>query len=306
MSLTDPYQTFLRPSSTVESGPPGEHSHDPGRALFPVAAVESAELRGQKISPRPVPKDAPRAIIHTRGAVSSGDGSRVLSRDRPSGLEPFRQKQHDAIMQRPDVKNFGPGLIRTGTKHSQDGVEMDGSEPVVEQVPQPRAWVAEGDDGCAASCEICGDLDGFDDVERTLEENANECFEHISRARARYHEGDPECEADYRAAFLVDARLTATEIVRELKNELRDDVGYVLISCMERLAIDSRDVVARARLGLTLLLLYQDSEAFKNLQRAFLQHPSWRPLLRVLVNKVKMRRAAILPLIVRFHQDARP
>ena len=139
-----------------------------------------------------------------------------------------------------------------------------------------------------------------------FERNAEECFGHIARANARYHGGDPECEADFRAAFLLDARLTATEIVRELANEVRDDVGNVVLNCMERLAIDSRDVVARARLGLTLLLLYQDTEAFENLQQAFLQNPSWRPLLRLLVNKVKLRRAKILPLILRRHQDACP
>ena len=133
----------------------------------------------------------------------------------------------------------------------------------------------------------------FDDVERALERNAEECFGHISRAKARYHEGDPECEADFRAAFLLDARLTATEIVRALANEVRDDVDNVVIDCMNRLALDSRDVVARARLGLTFLLLYQDSEAFENLKRAFVQKPSWRPLLRLLVNKVKLRRATI-------------
>jgi hypothetical protein len=177
---------------------------------------------------------------------------------------------------------------------------IDGTGRVVEPSPQLCASVSNCDDGRGATRVRCGDLDGaFDDVERALERNAEECFGHMSRAKARYHGGDPECEADYRAAFLVDPRLTATEIVRELADEARNDVGHVLINCMDRLAIDSRDVVARARLGLTLLLLYQDSEAFKNLQRAFLHNPSWRPLLRLLVNKVKRRRERIPPQILR-------
>jgi hypothetical protein len=239
------------------------------------------------------------------GWVSSGNGLAVMSVDRPSGLEQVHQKQRDGIMRLPDDKNLDRPLFRTGTNHSQNGMGIDGSEQDVEQSPPPWAIVPKCDDGRGAACARCDDLDGiFDDVERVLARNAEECFGHISRAKARYHGGDPECEADFRAAFLVDARLTATEIVRELANEVRDDVGQVLINCMERLAIDSRDVVARARLGLTLLLLYQDAEAFENLQRAFLQNPSWRPLLRLLVNKVKMRRATIFPLIVRCHPDA--
>jgi hypothetical protein len=210
-------------------------------------------------------------------------------------------------MQLPDDKNLDRPLFPTRTNHPQNGMGIDGSGRIVEPSPQLCASVSICDDGRGATRGRWGDLDGvFDDVERALERNAEECFGHISRAKARYHGGDPECEADYRAAFLVDARLTATEIVRELANEARNDVGYVLINCMERLASDSRDVVALTRLGLTLLLLYQDSEAFKNLQRAFLQNPSWRPLLRLLVKKVKMRRATILPLILRCHQDARP
>jgi hypothetical protein len=245
--------------------------------------------------------------MHTVGLASRSNGLKVMGFDRPSGREPIHQKQHDGIMHLPDDKNLGRPLFPSWSNHHRNGVGIDESERVAEPSPQLCASVRMRDDGHGATCGDCGDLDGmFDDADRALERNCEECFGHMSRANARYHGGDAECEADYRAAFLVDSRLAATTIVQGLANEVREDVGHVLTNCMERLAIDSRDVVTRARLGLTLLLLYQDSEAFKNLQRAFLQNPSWRPFLRLLVNKVKMRRAKILPLILRRHQNACP
>jgi hypothetical protein len=172
---------------------------------------------------------------------------------------------------------------------------MNRAKQLTEQGAQTAEIVSDLDDGDGAVCEGCADLEEFD---RDQEIDAGKCIEHISRARNRYQNGDPDCEADYRHAYLLDSRLAVSEIVRGLENEVRDDVAYVLINCMERLASDSRDVVARTRLGLALLLLYQDVEAYHNLQRAFLQSPDWRPLLRLLVNKVKLRRAKVYPRIL--------
>jgi hypothetical protein len=172
---------------------------------------------------------------------------------------------------------------------------MNRAEQVTEQAAQTAESVPDFDDGDWAARQGCTDLE---EVDRVQEIDAEACLEHISRARERYQNGDPNCEADYRDAYVLDARLAVGVIVRGLENEVRDDVACVLINCMERLAIDSRDVVARARLGLALLLLYQDVEAFQNLQRAFLQNPDWRPLLRLLVNKVKLRRATVYPRIL--------
>jgi hypothetical protein len=128
------------------------------------------------------------------------------------------------------------------------------------------------------------------DVERVLETKCQECIGCIFRARARYQKAEPGCEADYRAAFLLDARLTTSEFVREIDGEIRHNIAGLLLDCRARLLVNSRDVVALARLGLTLLLLDQDDEAFIFLHRALAQNPSWRPLLRVLVNRAKVRR----------------
>jgi hypothetical protein len=124
------------------------------------------------------------------------------------------------------------------------------------------------------------------------------CQFHVARAGALYHRRDPECEADYRAAFLLDAELAASEIVQRLEDEILVDVAYVLTNSRKRLSFNPQDVIARVRLGLTLFLLNQDTEAFCELQQAFLQSPTWRPFLRLLVNEAKPRRVHILARIL--------
>jgi hypothetical protein len=89
-----------------------------------------------------------------------------------------------------------------------------------------------------------------------------------------------------------------SEFIRELKKELRNDIGDLVHDCRQRLVADPGDVVSLARLGLTLLLLYQDESAFLYLQRAFVHHPPWRPCLRALVNKAKLRREDVLDFIL--------
>jgi hypothetical protein len=125
-----------------------------------------------------------------------------------------------------------------------------------------------------------------------------DCAGYISRGTARYHAYHPECEADYRAAFLLDAQLAATEVVQRLEDEIRSNVAYVLMSCRKHLAIDPQDVVARVRLGLTLLLLHQDGQAFTDLQQAFLQGPAWRPSLRLMVNAARRQRTTLFGQIL--------
>jgi hypothetical protein len=132
-----------------------------------------------------------------------------------------------------------------------------------------------------------------EDAELVLERNCRECIGRMFRARARYQRAEPGCEADYRAAFVLDARLTSSEFVRELDGEIRNNFAGLLLNCRARLLVNSKEVVTLVRLGLTLLMLEQDDEAFIFLQRAFVQNPLWRPLLRDLVNRAKVRRAGM-------------
>jgi hypothetical protein len=168
---------------------------------------------------------------------------------------------------------------------------MDGFERMVERVVHQSASRSDFPDGGTAS-QPGGELEPtLDNPARALEIDQSDCLICISRGNARYHKMDPECEADYRAAFLLDAPLAAREIVRRLEGDIRDDLAHVLLTCRNRVCNDPQDVVARARLGLTLLLLYQDETALYYLQQVFGQSPAWRPFLRLLVNEAKWWRA---------------
>jgi hypothetical protein len=147
-------------------------------------------------------------------------------------------------------------------------------------------------------CHDCGD--GQEPVGkpgRTAGVDTRSCQFYVARSGALYHRRVPECEADYRAAFLLDAELAASEIVQRLEDEILVDIAYVLTNSRKRLSFDPQDVIARVRLGLILFLLNQDAEAFCELQQAFLQSPTWRPFLRLLVNEARTRRAHILARI---------
>jgi hypothetical protein len=157
-------------------------------------------------------------------------------------------------------------------------------------------------DGRGTAGRVRFELEGaFDEFDRAPQIDPEDCVAYISRGDARYHQGDPECEADYQTAFSLNAPLAALEIVRRLKVGIRDDLAYVLMHCRERLRIDPREVVARTRLGLTLLMLYQDDEGLCELQQVFAQSAPWRPFLRLLVNEARRRRATLLAQVLRAH-----
>jgi hypothetical protein len=134
----------------------------------------------------------------------------------------------------------------------------------------------------------------LEDPDQTQDVDLTAWAASVARGNARYQIGDPECEADYRAAFFLDAPLTASKFVRRLNDEVRANVTHVLLTCRGRLRINPRDVIARTRLGLTLFLLCQDEEAFRELHQVFVQSPVWRPFLRLLVNQAKQRRTIVL------------
>jgi hypothetical protein len=87
--------------------------------------------------------------------------------------------------------------------------------------------------------------------------------------------------------LLIDAVLAAHEVVDRLGAEIRGDVDRVLVNGRKHLATDRDDFNARARLGLILLMLFQDDDAYRELQQVFLRRPAWRPSLRILVNAAK-------------------
>jgi hypothetical protein len=193
-------------------------------------------------------------------------------------------------MQRPHLEDPGYSTIPTEIDPSAVGMGMDDFECVV----RPRADESESGERREADCWVRFDPEsGFDECDRSLGIDPGDSVAYISRGEARYHLGDPECEADYRSAFLLDARFAPLEIVRRLNHDIWDDTASVVTNCRKRLGTEPRDIMARIRLGLTLLLFHQDDEALHNLQQVFRQNPPWRPFLRLLVNEVKRRRALL-------------
>jgi tetratricopeptide (TPR) repeat protein len=133
-----------------------------------------------------------------------------------------------------------------------------------------------------------GDFDGaIADFNQAITIDPLYCVAYISRGNARYHQRDPGCQADYRMAFLLDARLAAREIIRVIAVGVRCDLESVLDGCRSHLRLNASDVVARARRGLTLLLLGREAEAEPDFRQIRLQSPEWEHPLQLLVQEAK-------------------
>jgi hypothetical protein len=186
----------------------------------------------------------------------------------------------------------------TSTLSQSAQAEEGGDSHRLERTVRSVASLGVFDDSIGTAAESGFGLEDDDSIDRVWEIELQDWIARIARAKAGYQLGDTVCEADFRAAFLLDARLTVSEFIRELKRELRNDISDLVHDCRHRLVADPGDVVSLSRLGLTLLLLYQDESAFLYLQRAFVRHPLWRPLLRALVNKAKLGREDVLDFIL--------
>jgi hypothetical protein len=199
------------------------------------------------------------------------------------------------MMQRARIDLDESSSIPRETDRTEGGRVVVGFERVVAQGGERGASESDFPAGCRTARQVCGYSEGaIDDPDRTSEFNSPACLATISRAHARYQSGDPECEADFRAAFLLDAGLAVREIVRRLRDDIRDDLGHVVVSCRERLTLNPQDVFARIRFGVALLMLRQQDYAFRELQQVFRQSPGWRPFLRLLVNEARPRSATVI------------
>src|SRR5271166_3838377 len=111
-------------------------------------------------------------------------------------------------MQLPHLKTNDYPAIRFSTSQSGGGFELERCEREVEQVDQPGARGPEFDNEGGNARHVWGETESaFGDLERTVEIEPGDCVGYISRGNDRYHSNDPECEADYRAAFFLDALL---------------------------------------------------------------------------------------------------
>jgi tetratricopeptide (TPR) repeat protein len=136
-----------------------------------------------------------------------------------------------------------------------------------------------------------GDFDGaIADFDQALAIDPGYCVAYISRGNARFHKRDPGCQDDYKAAFLVDARRAAAEIIRLIAEGARNDPAGVLSDCAKHLRIDPGDVVALARRGLTRLLQGRKADAGGDFQGVLRRDPGWALHLQLLVDEVNRTR----------------
>jgi tetratricopeptide (TPR) repeat protein len=127
------------------------------------------------------------------------------------------------------------------------------------------------------------------DFSRALALDPRFCLAYISRGNTRYHLRDPGGAEDYRVAFRLDRELAASDIIRFLRADLREDVDAVLENCRKHLRIRPDDVVAYARRGLTLLMMGREAEAEADFEQIALRgvDAEWQHYLRALIDAAR-------------------
>jgi tetratricopeptide (TPR) repeat protein len=211
-------------------------------------------------------------VLHNRGALrqAQGDlGAAVADYDRALAADPA----HLAT------------LVNRAAAHKEAG-DLDGALADCE-----RALAALPPDKQAAALHVRGGVRALRndfagaaaDYDRALTLEPWNFLFHISRGNARYHLRDRRAAADYRCAFRLDADGAAREIIRLAAADARRDAKGVLDNCRKHLRINSRDVLAYARRGLTLVVLARTEEALPDFARVAELAPAvWQDLSRVL------------------------
>jgi tetratricopeptide (TPR) repeat protein len=125
------------------------------------------------------------------------------------------------------------------------------------------------------------------DCELALNIDPNFCLAHLSRGNIRYHLRDMAAPADYATAFRLNAEAAATEIIRILTMDIREDAAAVLENCRKHIRICPNDAIAYSRRGLTLLLLGREREANDDFGEASQRFPQWQNHLKMVVEMAK-------------------
>jgi tetratricopeptide (TPR) repeat protein len=190
------------------------------------------------------------ALMHNRGMLrlQLGNQSGALADfDRALALDPTHV----------------PTYLARGTarKDSGDlsGALADYNQALEHSPPERRAAAYHGRGGVRV---LQNDFaSALADYEQALALEPENFLFHISRGNARYHLRDFRSMRDYRNAFALDADGACREFARLLTADARRDSAGVLDNCTKHLRINSRDVLAHARRGLSLVILGREAEA---------------------------------------------
>lgn len=100
------------------------------------------------------------------------------------------------------------------------------------------------------------------------------CRLHLQRGDASYHSGNPDgLLADYCQAFQHDADLGPRLVVERIARDIQANFRMVLADCFKHLRSNPADYIAHARRTVVYLLIGQDDEAGKALERFHKHHP---------------------------------
>ena len=101
------------------------------------------------------------------------------------------------------------------------------------------------------------------------------CRLHVSRGDARYHAGSADgLLADYRQAFRLDPEAAAGLIVGRLARDIEANFNLLLANCDKHLRANPDDFIVFARRGVVWLLVGQDGDAQRDLDRFYQKHPN--------------------------------
>jgi tetratricopeptide (TPR) repeat protein len=197
------------------------------------------------------------SVLHNRGVLRQEHGDPAGARadfDRALAIDPG----HTATY-------VSRGNLR---KEAGDlpGALADFEQALAQNPSQGLAAVYHGRGGVRV---LLNDFKGaVADYDRALGQEPERFHLYLSRANARYHLRDPGCIADFRTAFRLDPQGAAHGLLRILLLDAQRDAQGVLDNCSKHLRINTNDISARARRGLTLLLLGRDAEAAPDLALA--------------------------------------
>jgi tetratricopeptide (TPR) repeat protein len=196
------------------------------------------------------------SVLHNRGMVRKEHGDPAGARadlDRALAMDPG----HIATY-------VNRGNLRKEEGDLQ-GALADFDRALGQNPPQALAAIFHGRGGVRM---LLKDFKGaVTDYDRALSLEPDRFQLYLSRASARYHLRDPGSLADLRKAFELDPEGAARGLLQILLQDAKRDAQGVVDNCTKHLRLNDKDVVARARHGLTLLLLGRDEEAASDLAR---------------------------------------
>jgi tetratricopeptide (TPR) repeat protein len=137
--------------------------------------------------------------------------------------------------------------------------------------------------------------DALADCNEALALDRKFCMAYVTRGNIRYHLRDMSAPLDYATAFELDREATVAEIVRIILEDVQKDADAALKNCRQHLRILPQDLVARARRGISLLLLGRETEATADLDEAMTSNPEWRDRLVMLIEAAKKQACDKLP-----------